>query len=299
MYDISVIIPSYNREKLLKETLRLLNEQTYSHDKFEVVVVDDGSNDDTEAIVKEFQNRVDYKLKYIKQKQKGPASARNKGVKEAQSDFILFIGDDIFPAKNLIEQHVRSLKEHSQAAILGFVDWSKEQKVTDFMNYVAPNGFQFRYNTIKDPNDCDFRHFYTCNISLARKWMADDRFDEDFPYGALEDSELSYRLKKKGLKIVYNNKAQGCHFHPMTMESFCHRMKLTGISAVILLKKHPELKSILLPMINIWAARIIFSVLVKIGFIRKINKKFYWYCRIVNSYLEGVEEGLKKNTLSS
>ncbi|MCK5161384.1 MAG: glycosyltransferase, partial [Candidatus Aureabacteria bacterium] len=49
MYDISVIIPSYNREKLLKETLRLLNEQTYSHDKFEVVVVDDGSNDDTEA----------------------------------------------------------------------------------------------------------------------------------------------------------------------------------------------------------------------------------------------------------
>ncbi|MEA3346860.1 MAG: hypothetical protein U9Q21_02085, partial [Candidatus Auribacterota bacterium] len=161
------------------------------------------------------------------------------------------------------------------------------------------NGFQFRYNTIKDPNDCDFRHFYTCNISLAKKWMADDRFDEDFPYGALEDAELSYRLKKKGLKIIYNNEAKGCHFHPMTVESFCRRMKLTGISAVILLEKHPELRSTLLPVRNISAARIIFSVLAKAGFIKKINKKFYWYCRIVNSYLEGVEEGLKKNTLSS
>ncbi len=295
MYDISVIIPSYNRSKLLKETLQLLNEQTCPHNKFEVIVIDDGGTDDTEKIVKQFRDSFDYKLKYIKQIQKGPASARNRGIREAESDFVFFIGDDIFPAKNLIEQHVKFLRQYPKAAILGFVDWSKKHEVTDFMRYVAPNGFQFRYNTIKDPNDCDFRHFYTCNISLARKWLTEDEFDEGFPYGALEDAEVSYRLKKKGLKIIYNNDAIGYHFHPMTVESFCHRMKLTGISAVILLKKHPELKSILLP-INIWIAHMIFSVLIKTAFIKKINKKFYWYCRIVNSYLEGIKEGLKKNT---
>lgn len=298
MYDISIIIPSHNRSKLLKKTLQLLNEQTYPRHKFETIVVDDGSTDDTEKTVKEFQDRAGYKLKYIKQAKRGPASARNRGIKESESDFVLFIGDDIFPAKNLVEQHITSLRQHPEVAVLGFVDWSKECEVTDFMHYVAPNGLQFRYNTIENPDDCDYRHFYTSNISLAKKWLIEEAFNEDFPYGALEDAELSYRLKKKGLRIIFNNKAIGYHFHPMTVEFFCNRMKLTGISAVIILKEHPELKSILLPL-NETLAGIIFSILVKIPFIGKINKKFYWYCRIISSYLEGIKEGLAKNTPST
>jgi glycosyltransferase involved in cell wall biosynthesis len=297
MYDVSVIIPSHNRSKLLKKTLQLLNEQTYPRHKFEAIVVDDGSADDTEKTVREFQSTVGYKLKYMSQAQRGPGSARNRGIKESESDFVLFIGDDIFPAKNLIERHITSLRQYPEAAVLGLVDWSKECEVTDFMHYVAPNGFQFRYNTIKNPEDCDFKHFYTSNISLAKKWLMEELFDEGFPYGALEDAELSYRLKKKGLRIIFNNEAIGYHFHPMTLESFCHRMRLTGISAVMMLKKHPELKSILLP-VNGTAAGIIFSILVRTAFIKKINRKFYWYCRIVSSYLEGIKEGsLVKKTI--
>ncbi len=295
MYDISIIIPSHNRSKLLKNTLQLLNEQTYPRHKFETIVVDDGSTDDTEKTIRQFQDMLDYKLKYISQAQRGPASARNRGIKESESDFVLFIGDDIFPAKNLIEQHITSLRQRPEAAVLGLVDWSKECEVTDFMHYVAPNGFQFRYNTIKNPENCDFRHFYTSNISLAKKWLMEESFDEGFPYGALEDSELSYRLKKKGLRIMFNDKAIGYHFHPMTLESFCHRMRLTGISAVIMLKKYPELKQILLP-VNGTAAGIIFSILVKMVLIEKINREFYWYCRILSSYLEGIKQGLAKNT---
>ncbi|HAZ09892.1 MAG TPA: hypothetical protein DCY56_02125 [Candidatus Omnitrophica bacterium] len=293
MYDISIIIPSHNRSKLLKKTLQLLNEQIYPRHRFEAIVVDDGSTDDTEKTANEAQNSVDYKLKYIKQAPRGPASARNKGIKESASDFVLFTGDDIFPAKNLIEQHITSLRQHPEAAVLGFVGWSKEQEVTDFMHYLAPNGFQFRYGTIKNPDDCGFRHFYTSNISLAKKWLKEELFDEGFPYGALEDAELSYRLKKRGLRIIFNNKAIGYHFHPMTVESFCHRMRLTGVSSAIMLKKHPELKPILLP-INRTAAGIIFSIPIKIPFMEKINKRFYWYCRVVNSYLEGIKEGLAK-----
>lgn len=291
MYDISIIIPTHNRSKLLEKTLKLLNQQTFPHHRFETIVVDDGSTDDTEKIVKQLQERADYKLKYVKQKQKGPASARNRGIKEAEGEFIFFTGDDIFPEKDLIEQHMKSLRRHPETAVLGFCNWSKEHEITDFMSYVAPNGFQFRYNTIRDADDCDFRHFYTSNISLAKKWLMQEQFDEDFPYGALEDAEFSYRLKKKGLKIIFNDKAIGYHFHPMTAESFCRRMRLTGISAAIVLKKHPELKSILLP-VNISVARIIFTILARFTFIEKINKQFYWYCKIVNAYLEGVKEGI-------
>ena len=94
---------------------------------------------------------------------------------------------------------------------------------------------------------------------------------------------------------MFNDKAIGYHFHPMALEAFCQRMKLTGISAVTMFKKHPELKQILLP-VNGTAAGIIFSILVKMAFIEKINRKFYWYCRIVSAYLEGIKEGLAKNS---
>ena len=291
MCEITVVIPTHNRAKLLKRTLEFLNEQTYPSDRYEAIVVDDGSRDDTENTVRALQDRVAYKLKYMRQAHSGPATARNRGVKEVKSQFILFTGDDIFPEKDLIERHMGSLIQHPDCAILGYVGWSPEQEITGFMHYLAPNGLQFRFNTIKDPDDCDFKHFYTSNISLGRRWLIEDMFDEDFPYGALEDAELSYRLKKKGLRIIFNQKAVGYHCHQMTIDSFCQRMRLTGISSVILLKKHPELKSVLLP-IDAGLAAPVFSILAKLALLEKVNKKLYWFLRIVNSYLEGVKKGL-------
>lgn len=289
MYDIAIVIPSHNRVKLLKRTLELLNEQTYPADRYEAIVVDDGSMDGTEEAVSAIQKKVRYKLKYARQEHKGPAAARNRGVRESESQFILFIGDDIFPHHDLIARHMGLLTQHPECAILGYVEWCNDEKVTDFMNYVAPNGFQFRFNTIKDPNDCDFRHFYTSNISLGKRWLTQDMFDEDFPYGALEDAELSYRLKKKGLRIIFNDDALGYHCHRMTIDSFCKRMCLTGISSVIMLKKHPELKSVLLP-IHVALAAPLFFILTRFTLLERLNKRLYWFCRIVYSYLEGVKE---------
>lgn len=290
MCDISVIIPSHNRSGLLKRTLQFLNEQTYPRQRFETIVVNDGSTDETETVLRQFQDTAGYKLKYISRPQKGPAAARNRGVVAAESDYILFIGDDIFPEKDLIAQHVASLRQHPEAAVLGFVDWCKDCGVTDFMRYAAPNGFQFKYGAIKNPDDCDFRHFYTSNISLAKKWLIREPFDEDFPYGALEDTELSYRLKKKGLRIIFNEQAIGYHFHPLTLESFCRRMRRTGVSAAIMLKKCPELRQMLLP-VNATAAAMFFAVLAKMAFIEKVNRRLYWYCKIISAYLEGIKPG--------
>lgn len=290
MYDIAVIIPSCNRVKLLRRTLELLNEQTYPADRYEAIVADDGSADGTEEAVSGLQGKVRYKLKYTKQKHMGPAAARNRGIKESESRFILFIGDDIFPRNDLIARHMSLLTQYSERAILGYVDWCRDEEITDFMKYVSPNGFQFRFNTIKDPGDCDFKHFYTSNISLGRQWFAQDMFDEDFPYGALEDAEISYRLNKKGLRIMFDRNAVGYHCHGMTIDSFCERMRLTGISSVIMLKKHPELKPALLP-VSVSLAGPLFFVLSRLTFLEKLHKRLYWFCRIVDSYLKGVKEG--------
>lgn len=293
MCDIAVVIPSHNRVELLKRTLGFLNEQTYPDWRYEVIVADDGSTDGTGEAVSILQKKVRYKLKYARQEHRGPAAARNRGIKESESQFILFLGDDIFPRYDLIAQHMGLLAQHPECAILGYVEWCKDPQVSDFMRYLAPNGLQFRFNTIKNPNDCDFRHFYTSNISLGKQWFVEDIFDEDFPYGALEDAELSYRLKKKGLRIIFCKNALGYHCHRMTIDSFCERMRLTGISSVIMLKKHPNLRSVLLPVPASFAGPF-FSILAGFALLKTLNKKLYWFCKIVHSYLEGVKEGQRK-----
>jgi len=291
--DISIIIPTYNRAKLLKTTLELFGRQTYPANRFEVIAVDDGSTDATENIVRQLQDKAPYKLRYFKQVNSGPASARNRGVREAKADILLFTGDDILPKEDLIEQHLEAHKKRANSAVLGFIEWSNDLEVSDFMNYIAPNGFQFRYGTIRDDYNCGFRHFYTSNISLAKKWFSEDLFDEDFTYAALEDTELAYRLQKKGLRIVLNKKAVGYHHHPITPESFCQKMKMGGYSAVIFIRKHPEQEYIFLP-VNILFAKMFLIILKFSRPFLKINKKRYWYSQIVVSYLEGIEKGLRQ-----
>jgi glycosyltransferase involved in cell wall biosynthesis len=289
-FDISVIIPTYNREASLKKALTSFSRQTYPHDKFEIIVVDDGSTDATESVVRQLQNEMPYALRYFKQPNSGPGSARNEGIRQARSSVILFTGDDILPKEDLLEQYLEIHNKQAGVAVLGFIEWSREIMATDFMNFLAPDGFQFRYGSIKDADDCDFRHFYTSNISLAKKWFSQDSFDEDFPYAALEDTELAYRLKNKGLKIILNKKAVGYHHHFISPEEFYNKMRAVGYCASILLKKHPELRSIFLP-VDILFARIIALILKCSGFFLKINNKWYWRCRIIISYIEGFEKG--------
>jgi glycosyltransferase involved in cell wall biosynthesis len=290
--ELSVIIPTFNRRALLEKTLALYDCQTYPKEKFEIIVVDDGSEDGTEEIVMQSREKVSYRVEYIKQKKSGPASARNKGIKLAQGNFLLFTGDDIFPEKDLLKQHIKTLQQCPKAAVLGLVQWSMDSEVTDFMRYIAPNGFQFRYNTIKDTKDCGFRHFYTSNISLNRDWFLNDLFDEGFPFGALEDTELAYRLEKKGLTITLNTNAIGYHCHPTTVESFSQRMRLAGISAAIFLKKHPELERIFLP-VNIEAARFLSRGLKLLFVFKNINHRLYWWSKIIINYIEGLDEGFR------
>ena len=289
-YDISIIIPTHNRAVFLKETLSRFDNQTLDRRNFEVIVADDGSTDNTEGAVRLMRGNVSYRLNYIKQPKAGPASARNKAARQAEGEIALFTGDDIFPKEDMLEEHLKSHRLYKGIAVLGCVDWSAGIDITDFMRHVAPDGFQFRYNAIKNPDNCGFRYFYTSNISLPRALMGADPFDEDFPFGALEDTELAYRLQKKGLRIVLNRNAIGYHCHPMTVDSFCRRMKSVGLSAAVLIKKHPELKRMFLP-VNLPAVSAGFSALKKFQFLRGVLRKPYWDIQIIASYLEGLKEG--------
>jgi len=242
-FSLSVIIPTYNREDTLKKCLKALFKQTYSKSDYEIIVIDDGSTDGTEATVKAIIEESPVGLKYFKQENKGPAAARNVGIRNAEGEIILFIGDDIISDKSMLEEHIKSHEnENENVAILGHIQWSPEMRLTPFLKYLEEQNIQFAYSLIKNPGNLGYNYFYGSNISLKKTFLLKNGlFDESFPYAAYEDVELGYRLQKKGLIIKYNKNAIGYHYHPTNLSKYCKRMEVVGTSMVIISKKHPEI----------------------------------------------------------
>jgi glycosyltransferase involved in cell wall biosynthesis len=116
---ISVVIPTFNRREGLLECLGRLEAQTYPHSDFEVVVVDDGSVDGTQAAVEEFAARSGVGITCHPQARAGPAAARNRGAREAKGALIAFTEDDVAPDPRWLERAARYFLNPGTAAMEG------------------------------------------------------------------------------------------------------------------------------------------------------------------------------------
>ena len=106
---VSVVIPTYNRKDMLKECLESLFNQTYPKERYEIIVVNDGSTDGTEEVLNEYAKKAPCAFKWFTQQNKGPCVARNLGVKNARGEIICFIDDDCVAEKKWIENLILSL----------------------------------------------------------------------------------------------------------------------------------------------------------------------------------------------
>lgn len=256
--EFSVIIPTYNRAEILIKTLCSLSEQTFSKEQFEVIVVNDGSTDETEKILNGYQEKdSNLNLRFYSQKNSGQGLARNRAIAKSKGRILVFIGDDIILDKNFLSEHFRTHQKHSSgnAAVLGFIDWHPELEISDFMKWLTDGssifakfgGHQFAFEKLLGKEEADYNFFYTSNISVKREIIEkkEDQFDEDFGGYGWEDIEIAYRLYKKyGLKVFYNSKAIGYHHHFMDSSGLKNRMQAIGKSAHIIHSKHPELKKV-------------------------------------------------------
>ncbi|MEM8995378.1 MAG: hypothetical protein AAGF23_11365, partial [Acidobacteriota bacterium] len=114
-------------------------------------------------------------------------------------------------------------------------------RLTPFLRYINEYGLQFGYSIIDDPDDVPFNFFYTSNLSLPRRALLEEPFDLGFPYPAWEDIEVAYRLKKRGLRLLYRSAARVLHDHPTDLRRFMGRQEKAGYSAVVFHQRHPEL----------------------------------------------------------
>lgn len=115
--DVSVVIPSYNDSKALELTLTAFNCQTYPHDRYELVIVDDGSSDQTEDLVNSFE--ASYQVHYIKQCNMGRSKARNVGIEITSGEILIFNDADGIPSPDFIAQHVKYHQSDKPTVVIG------------------------------------------------------------------------------------------------------------------------------------------------------------------------------------
>ncbi len=182
---ISVVVPTYNRSKLLRDCLTSLGNQSIND--YEVIIVDDGSNDDTKSV---FDSVKSNNFRYYRQDNRGPAAARNLGLKNSKGEVIAFTDDDcvvdrkwLNAIKTSINTGVKCVKGQT------FVLNKDDEFANDLKKYIYLSQKQNATN----------------NIAYSRDVLDDlGWFDESFPYAAGEDTDLSWRYRLAGYKQVYN-----------------------------------------------------------------------------------------------
>ncbi len=239
----SIIIPTYNRPQPLTNCLQSITNLDYSHNRFEVIVVDDGSKISLDTIVKPFQNQLNLTL--ISQTNAGPATARNTGARQAQGQFLAFIDDDCTPANNWLQVLETYLIAHADDLIGGCI-----------INALSDNVFSTASQALLDyiyagyQNKTTFPQFFTSNnIALsAENFLVIGGFDTNFPLAAAEDREFCDRLLSQNYKMRYAPEAIVYHAHHLTLTSFYRQHFNYGRGAFLFQQtysqRHPQQKSI-------------------------------------------------------
>jgi glycosyltransferase involved in cell wall biosynthesis len=284
---LSVIIPTHNRADILKTCLEKVIAQKGAD--FEVIVVDDGSTDNTEQVVRESAG-----VYYIKQPASHQGVARNRGVKEATGEIIVFIGDDIFIEPDFLKRHhdIHAHYPEEHMAVLGYTTWDPNIEINDYMRFLESSGWQFGYQFLNPKvigHVEPYKFFYTSNISLKKSFFEKEWFNEDFNCYGWEDIELGYRLwRHHGMKIYYEPQAVAYHHHIIKESDLPKKMRNIGKSAVHFHRLQPEVRVIPMGL----KARIIklFSSKWMLPTLRLFGKNTYYKFKSWQEFFKGVKK---------
>lgn len=223
----SVVIPAYNAEGVIGSCLEALRSQRIRPG--EIIVVDDGSTDGTSAVANKFKG-----VRTLRQKNKGPAAARNLGASKASGDIILFTDADCVPDKKWVERMLEPFKDKNVAGVQGAYRTRQKSLVARF----SQAEIEDRYKRMKRGDSIDFIGTYAAGYrrSIFKSFGG---FDESFPKASGEDPELSFRVAEKGHKLIFNPSAIVYHIHPDSLGKYLRQKYWRAYWRVLLYKKHP------------------------------------------------------------
>ncbi|MGQ9490754.1 MAG: sugar transferase [Anaerolineae bacterium] len=225
---VSVIIPAYNAAATLPACLTALAAQTYPRDRYEVIVVDDGSHDTTAEIAAAAGVRV------IRQANAGPAAARNAGAAAAQGELLLFTDADCAPVPGWISALVGAFADPLVAGAKGAYLTQQRGLVPRFTQLE----YEDRYDRMAGAETIDFVDTYSA--AYRREiFQANGGFDTIFPTASVEDQELSFRLAEKGYRLVFVPQGRVYHRHNPTLRAYLRRKFYIGYWKALLARWHP------------------------------------------------------------
>lgn len=234
---MSVVIPTFRKKELLASTLNSLCAQTYSHDLFEVVVVDDSSRDGTTEFLTDL--RTPYRLKALAHDvNRGRAAARNTAIRATEGDVVIFLDDDMRADPRLVATHAWFHDTHGSAAAIGNAVTAPELGESLLFRYIDSRGV----HKIRPGARSPARYFVTNNASVPREALIDaGLFDEAFRSYGFEDTELAFRLEERvGLSFWFLGDAVAQHVHHHSVDQFLEKRRIAAASSLpYLLTKHP------------------------------------------------------------
>jgi glycosyltransferase involved in cell wall biosynthesis len=208
----SIVMPTYNKAHYLKQTLASLKGQG-PLGTFEVLVIDDGSSDDTAEAIDRAD--ADYPLRGLHlPANRGRAAARNRGLLEARGDVVIFVDDDRVAGPDFVHQHLQAAGP--KTIVLG-----KRSDMTPHRMFSCTplkGDTPMAWRSIPWPLPADaplaWLNFATGNLSAWREdLVALGGFDERFTGWGCEDTELGYRMGARGAGFIYRHQPLAENFH--------------------------------------------------------------------------------------
>jgi glycosyltransferase involved in cell wall biosynthesis len=238
---VSVIIPTYNRKDLLRETLDSLAQQTYPSDRFEVIIVDDGSTDGTQQVTAE---TFPFTLRYVQQRNQGDATARNLGAQQSQADILVFLDDDILVETDYLTHLIQAHAMTQNRIVIGTWNlWPAETTPFSRSLYASPSVGHKNADTV---TELLFRDAFSNNMSLRRDAYFKIGMMQglDFPGSSIWcDLDFNYRAYRQGFEFYRSNKAICWHrdYTVRSFDAYKKRMRTAAYRAVVLFQRYPEL----------------------------------------------------------
>lgn len=236
-YIFSVIVPTYNRSDEINELLNSLVNQSLDDNLFEVIIVDDGSTDDTDKVVNNVIEKAPINLRFLKQDHKGPGEARNYGMKEAKGEYLLFIDSDCIADENWLTAYkIRLEQEENKPAGFGGPDkvlpsFSPVQKAIDYSmtSFITTGG-------IRGHSQKGISKYYPRSFNMG---VRKDIYEKIGGMGKLrhgQDIEFSHRILSTGEPVIKVEDAVVYHKRRMSIKKFFRQVFNWGVARINLYK---------------------------------------------------------------
>jgi GT2 family glycosyltransferase len=254
---ISTVIPAFNAGKELRILLFCLNHSRLDpSDSLEVIVVDDGSTDGTGDMVASFPAKFDLRYTFLPRTERSSrAAARNAGIAAAEGELLIMADADQIVTPTYVEEHVRYHRlRHDLVVVAPRADLrdgrlDEEVLAEQFSFEALPpiewgdprelvlREFSVNFNQL---STC-WHHMFTCNVSVRRRHvLAVGGFDEAYIGWGLEDSDLGYRLRGRGLAFAYNAAAMSYHQKAHDVDANMYAQWRRNLSYMISKYESPE-----------------------------------------------------------